>query len=54
MDLEFRNLGEWSSMQSLIVIASFDEEYGVTIDAEELRNARTINDLYQLVYRKMQ
>ena len=48
-DTLFRDLPEWSSMQSLVVIASFDWEYGVTITAEELRGANTVGDLYQIV-----
>ena len=50
---EFRQLAEWSSMQSLIVIASFDWEYGVTLSAEELMAARTVEDLYGIVAAKV-
>lgn len=49
----FRDLAEWSSMQSLVLIASFDWEYGVTITAEELRAAETVGDLYKIVEGKM-
>lgn len=49
----FRDLTEWSSMQSLIVIASFDWEYGVTITAEELRQATTVMDLYNVLHQKV-
>jgi acyl carrier protein len=52
-DLAFRQLPEWTSMQSLIVIASFDWDYGVTISAEDLRAAVTVSDLYELVRSKM-
>jgi acyl carrier protein len=50
---EFRQLAEWSSMQSLIVIASFDWEYGVTLSAEELMAARTVEDLFGIVSAKV-
>jgi acyl carrier protein len=53
MDTDFRQLAEWSSMQSLIVIASFDWEYGVTLSAEELLAAQTLADLYALVAAKV-
>jgi acyl carrier protein len=53
LDTEFRQLAEWSSMQSLIVIASFDWEYGVTLSAEELMAARTVGDLYAIVSAKV-
>ena len=52
VDTEFRQLPDWSSMQSLVVIASFDWEYGVTVSAEELKTAKTIGDLFQLVVSK--
>lgn len=50
---EFRQLAEWSSMQALIVIASFDWEYGVTITAEELKGATTVEDLFNIVHQKV-
>ena len=49
----FRDLPEWSSMQSLVVIASFDWEYGVTITADELREAETVGDLFKIVKGKV-
>ena len=52
-DTQFRELEEWSSMQALMVIVSWDDEYGVTISAEELESASTIGDLYQLVASKV-
>lgn len=53
LEQPFRQLPYWSSMQALIVIASFDWEYGVTLSAEELVSAVTIADLHQLVMSKM-
>ena len=50
----FRDLEEWTSLQALIVISSFDWDYGVTISADELRKASTIDDLYILVTNKIQ
>lgn len=52
LETEFRQLPDWSSMQSLMVIASLDWEYGVTVSAEELKASKTIGDLYQLVLSK--
>ena len=51
-ETEFRQLAEWTSMQALIVIASFDWEYGITISAEELGEAQTVMDLFNLVQSK--
>lgn len=49
----FRNLKEWTSLQALIIISSFDWDYGVTVSAGELSKAVTINDLYDLVIKKI-
>ena len=53
LETDFRQLAEWTSMQALIVIASFDWEYGVTISAEELGDAKTVRDLFNLVQSKV-
>jgi len=45
----FRDLPGWTSLQSLVVVISFDDEYGVTIGADELRQAETLADLYHLI-----
>jgi len=45
---EFRKLEEWSSMQALIVIAAVDENFGVTLPEKEFRNAKTVEDLFEL------
>lgn len=44
----FRDLPGWTSLQSLVVVITLDEEYGVSISADELQLARTLGDLYQL------
>ena len=51
-DTFFRDLSGWTSLQSLLVIVSFDQDYGVTISADELQDAQTIRDLYTLVRNK--
>lgn len=52
-DAVFRDLEEWSSMQALIVITSFDEHYGITLNGEEIKSATTLQDLFDLVTSKM-
>jgi acyl carrier protein len=49
-----RDLPEWTSLQALILVASFDWDYGVTISADEFGQAESIADLYALVTGKMQ
>jgi acyl carrier protein len=48
----FRNVSNWDSLQSLIVIAGVQEEYGVTITDDEFRATQTLQELYDLVIRK--
>ena len=48
-DTSFRDIEEWSSMHSLILIALVDVEYGVTITGEDLQQMNTVQDLYSFV-----
>jgi len=45
----FRQLEGWNSMMALILIARIDSEYNVNLSAEELAEAVSINDLFDLV-----
>ena len=47
-ETEFRELDEWSSLAALSLIAMFDEEYNVTVNGTAIREAETIEDLYNL------
>ncbi len=49
---EFKTLKEWSSLIALSVIAMVDEEYDVAIKGEDIRSARTIEDLFNAVKAK--
>ncbi|MBE7177978.1 MAG: acyl carrier protein [Mucilaginibacter polytrichastri] len=49
---QFRDLDEWSSLTALFVIAMADDEYGVKITGDEIKNANTIEDLYNLISSK--
>ena len=51
-DTKYREMEDWSSMLGLIFIALIDTEYGITINGEELINAITIQDLYDVVKSK--
>ena len=48
----FHELEEYSSLIALSIIAMVDEEYDVTIKGDELRAAKTINDVFELVKSK--
>ena len=45
----FKELEEWSSLIALSVIAMVDEEYDVTIKGDDIRNANTVEDLFNAV-----
>jgi len=46
---EFKALDEWSSLMALSIIAMVDDEYGVTIKGKDIREAETIEDLFNVV-----
>lgn len=49
METIFKNLDEWSSLLSLSIIAMCDEEYDVKIKGDDIKNANTIEDLFNIV-----
>ena len=50
----FKALEEWSSLLSLSIIAMCDEEYEVKIKGDDIRNAVTVEDLYNIVIDRKQ
>ena len=48
-DTRFRDLEEWSSFLALSVMAMIKSEYNVAVTAQEMRNAVTIQDLFDTV-----
>jgi len=48
-ETEFKKVDEWSSLMALSIIAMADEEYSVKLKGEDIRNASTIEDLYNIV-----
>lgn len=46
---EFKTLDDWNSLVALSVIAMVDEEYDVTIKGDDIRNSRTIEELFNIV-----
>ena len=45
----FKDLDEWSSLMALVIIGMVDEEFGVVLKGEAIRNSQTIEDLYKQV-----
>jgi acyl carrier protein len=50
---DFRNNDEWSSLTVMVLIAMIDEKYNVQLKGEELKKAKSIQDLFELVESKM-
>lgn len=48
----FRDIEEWSSLTALSIIAMVDEEYDVTLKGDDIRNANTVEDLFNTVKAK--
>jgi acyl carrier protein len=49
---KFRDLEEWSSLIGLSIILMIDEEYGITIEADDMKQAQTIEELFNIVKAK--
>lgn len=52
-DKLFREVDEWSSLIALSVIAMVDEEFGVTLKGDDIKNSNTVEDIYNAVKAKL-
>lgn len=50
---EFHGLDEWSSLIGLSVIAMVDEEFDIALKGDDVKNAVTVEDLYNNVIAKL-
>lgn len=50
---EFKTIDEWSSLTALAIIGMVDEEYDVTLKGDDIRNAKTVEDLFNTVSSRM-
>lgn len=49
----FRDLDEWSSLTALSIIAMIYEEYDVSLRGDDVKNAVTVEDLYNAAKSKL-
>ena len=49
----FHDLDEWSSLIGLSVIAMVDEEFDIALKGDDVKNAKTVEDLYNRVISKL-
>ncbi len=47
-ETKFRELDEWSSLSVMLLIAFYDEEFDKQVGEKEIRQAETIQDLYNI------
>lgn len=52
-DTKFREIDEWSSLIGLSIIAMVDEEYDIALKGDDIKNANTIEDLFNTVKSKL-
>lgn len=45
----YRNLEEWSSLKALYIIAMVDEGYNVSLKGDDIRNAQTLEDIFNII-----
>lgn len=49
---KFREFDDWSSLSSLNLITTVDEQYGFTFDSSDIKNAITVGDLFEALKNK--
>lgn len=52
-ETRFHDLDEWSSLIGLSVIAMVDEEFDVALKGDDIKNSRTIGDLYDIILKRL-
>jgi acyl carrier protein len=49
INVELEEFEEWDSMGYISVMSMLDEKYGKEVDANQLKDCKTLADLYELV-----
>jgi len=52
-ETNFRELDEWSSLLALAVMNMIGKKYNVRLNPDEMKTAKTIQELYDLVNSKL-
>ena len=47
-ETEFRQLEEWSSLSVMLLIALYDEEFDKELTPAQIKEAKTLQDMYNL------
>ena len=51
-DTNFRELDEWSSLLALSIIAMVDDEFDVALKSDDIKSAKTVKDLFDIIQSK--
>ena len=51
-DSNFRDLPSWCSLVALSIMSMIDDEYGVRLRGDDVRNSKTIRDIFDKVVAK--
>lgn len=46
---KFREIPEWNSLTGLMTLAMANDIYGVILPVEQMRQAQTVQDLYDMI-----
>ena len=49
LNSKFRDLDEWDSLTALSLIAMLDEEYEITVTGDQIKNLKTLGDIFNLL-----
>ncbi len=52
-DTEFKKLTSWDSLTAMSVIAMVEEKYSIILKESDLRDCRTIIDIYEMISDKI-
>jgi acyl carrier protein len=52
LDTKYKELGEWSSMVALVLIAMVDEKYDKKLVGADIKAADTVSDLFNIIQAK--
>jgi acyl carrier protein len=50
-DLGYQSIPEWDSVAQMALIAAFEQEYGITIDAEDIPSMTTVAQMKSILSR---
>ena len=53
LDTNLHQLSEWSSLQAMLLVSEIDNMYNIILSANEMKEANTIEKLFEKVMQKL-